>query len=298
MGNDFPFVELPISRVDPGPIGRTAARKVFHSVDRVGLPARMLGSRFDDKLMGDLAAAALGLWLVDCGGLSVISYDDVRDDGCQRRDPGWDLAVGTGPIDVGTWSAPWRPAHHLWTISVKSSRVPRHDQSVQVAVGKRDFKIMKYSTCVREDLHSDIETQVYLPNDSQPNPVDISRDEIEAAQLGGPPDERLIDRLGGLDRFRPCLLVAIVSAQRLAARISDSFVMPGLRKSFWKAPLDQFGSPPEVLAKAVRRPVEGWAVGARSGGWRPEPIDPNRPWGTNRLSRPGPGLVRSSMGPQ
>lgn len=275
MVNYFPFVELPISRVDPASIGQTAARKLFHSVDRVGLPTRMLGSRFDDKVMGDLAAAALGLWLVDSGGLSVISYDDVRDDGCQRRDPGWDLAVGTEQIHVDRWSAPWRPTHDLWTISVKSSRVPRQDRSVRTAAGRRDFKILKYSQSVQDDLHSDIETQVYFPHASQPNPVDISRDEIEAAQLGGAAAELLIDRLGGLDRFAPCLLVAIASAQRLAARISDSFVMPGLKKSFWKAPLNEFGSAPGILAEAVRMPIDGWVVGARSGGWRPEPINPN-----------------------
>lgn len=274
MVNHFPFVELPISRIDPASIGQTAARKVFHSVDRAGLPKRMLTSRFDDKVMGDLAAAALGLWLVDSGGLSVVSYDDVRDDGCQRRDPGWDIAVGTERIKVDQWSSPWRPSRDLWTISVKSSRVPKQDRDVRKAFERRDFKIMQYSAIPRDDLHSDIEAQVYFPHDSQPKLADLSQDEINAAQLGGQAAQRLIDRLGGLERFAPCLLVAIASAQRLAASINTTFMMPGLKKSFWKAPLNQFGSAPASLSEVIRRPVKDSAVGTRPSGWRPEPIDP------------------------
>lgn len=268
------FVELPIHQVDRATLGRNAARKVDYSVDRTGLPTRNLRARFDDKLMGDLATEAFAIWLASFRGLTVVSYDSIRTDDFIYRDPGWDVAVGRRIPPVKEWTAPWQVPPHLWTISVKSSRIPAGDRDATTAVMKRDFKVLRYASDVRNDLHADIETQIYFPHSSRRSELSLSRHELQAAIHDNLAAEELADYDEGIGRFSPSLLVRFASAQRLASRVDDSFRMPGLGKDFWSAPLFELGTSPASLPEVLKAPADKWASSVCSSGWRPAPLNP------------------------
>lgn len=267
------FIELPLSQVNLGDLGRNAARKVDFSVDRTGLPSRQLRAKFDDKLMGDLAADAFASWLSSFGDLEVVSYDNIRTDNFVHRDPGWDVAVGHRIPPIGKWSSPWQAPPHLWTISVKSSRIPASDMNATTAVLRRDFKILRYSSDIRHDLHADIETQVYFPP-SRESGQSLSIDELQAASRDNLAAEALAKYAGGISRFSPGLLVRFASSQLLASRVRSTFRMPGLNKVFWSAPLKELGSNPAYLPEALKEPADTWALNVQPSGWRPTPIDP------------------------
>lgn len=224
--------------------------------------------------MGDLAAEALAIWLSSIDGLEVVTYDCIRRDGFANRDPGWDVAVGSGIPPVEIWTAPWQPPPQLWTISVKSSRIPAGDIDATTAVMRRDFKILRYASDVRHDLHADVEAQVYFPHSSQASAGLLSRYELQAALHDELAAESLVEYNGGIERFIPGLLVRVVSSQRLASRVRTSFRMPGLQKVFWSAPLSELGSHPATLPDVLKIPADAWASRVQTSGWRPTPLDP------------------------
>lgn len=268
------FVDLPLHLVDLGTLGRNAAQKVDFSVDRTGLPSRHLWAKFDDKLMGDLAAEAFAVWLSRLEGLEVVTYDRIRTDDFVNRDPGWDVAVGSCIPPIAEWTAPWQVPPQLWSISVKSSRIPASDKDATTAVMRRDFKILRYASDIRHDLHADIEVQVYFPRSSHGSGRSLSRDELQAAIHDDLAAESLVEYDGGIKRFSPGLFVRVVSSQRLASRVEKSFRMPGLQKDFWSAPLSELGSNPASLPDVLKTPADAWASSVQPSGWRPTPLDP------------------------
>lgn len=145
---------------------RWACRRVHNTIDRPDMNERDPTERLDDIIMGEVGSTAVMQYLVGRGN-HVVAYDDVRSDRYRDPDPGWDLAVGAGVL---AWPRagddPRSPprGESCWTISVKSSRIPEADgDSIERAIANRDFKILKNSVRIEDDLTADFEAQVYFP---------------------------------------------------------------------------------------------------------------------------------------
>src|SRR5579875_3603732 len=98
-----------------------ACKKVYNSIDRLGMNRRSPTERLDDKIMGDIATIAILEYLHDLG-IPALAYDYIRADQFKDPDPGWDVAIGA---DETEWKqffkSPKNPAG-LITASVRSSR--------------------------------------------------------------------------------------------------------------------------------------------------------------------------------
>lgn len=246
--------------------------KTFHSVDRRGLPPRGWMKRVDQKIMGDVATDAAALWLSGELNLDVILYDDVRQDGFELRDPGWDISVSDDGIPQPTsWEGRWQPPSSMCTISIKSSRIPASDGNVSTAVSRRDFKILTYSSEIFDDLNADIEAQIYYDVQSWPSENAVSRGDIERATTDLAMARKIGERLDVRTRFGRPVLVGFAAASDLAEYSNDlprsdrTFFMPGLNKKFWKAPLSSLARGPHEL------PAQMLLI---KGSRRPTPIDP------------------------
>lgn len=264
-------LELPSDEDELAVVLQRSCIKTFHSVDRVGLPAREWVQRVDQKIMGDVATDALATWISRELELDAILYDDVRCDGCELRDPGWDIGLADDGIpDPVSWEGPWCPPPAICTISVKSSRVPAKDGDVPTAVSRRDFKILAYSQSIFEDLNADIEAQVYYDMQSWPSAQSVNREEIERATTDLAMAREIGKRLDVRARFGRPFFVGFASADALVnfsnglPRPKRTFLMPGLQKRFWTAPLSNLAraprelqsSPPQIKRSIRPRPIE------------------------------------------
>lgn len=267
-------LSLPLHPRRLADVVHSSCAKVFHSVDRKGLPPRNWLQRLDQKLMGDLATLSLQAHLESHHALQVVSYDAVRADDYRMRDPGWDLAISKSNIQP--WQPAWQPPPALCTLSVKSSRVPQSDGSVVAAVERRDFKILAYSLDIIDDLHADIEVQVYydLAASQLPLLLDASERDIRKAAADVDAAFSLFERILAHDRFSRCVCVGFVSYRRLSWHVAHSepdrrqFLMPGMNKRFWSAPLKRLAVPLQYLPQAI-------AEISTSGERRPKPIEPD-----------------------
>ena len=193
-----------------------AARRVRYTINRARMNERGPAEKMDDAVMGEIASAAVAQYLDDERGQLVLAYDDVRTDEYRDPDPGWDLACGAslegwpGPADD-----PRTPAAGALTFSVKSSRIPeRYGDRLADAVAACDFKVLKHSESIEEDLTSDFETQVYyeLATSRFRPGLLTTMAEIEALDV-----DAIIGGLQLKDRYSRCTLVGFASRQRIAA---------------------------------------------------------------------------------
>lgn len=253
-------------------LSSAAAAKTFFSVDRVGLPERTWVTRYAQKLMGDLAAASVVDYLRKTTPLVVEDYDSLREDRFMLRDPGWDLAITDVASEIQSGMSGWSQPPTVCTISVKSSQLPVADPHYSDAIARRDFKVFSYNNSIINDLHADIECQVYLPHPI-PRYPDISRKDIEIAREDLVHAKALVQKLDPLVRWHEMFLVGFCTAPMMV-RYSNSrpldkrqFKMPGFNKRFWSLPLSKLATSPDRIVEMVN-----WIL--IRGHTAPVPIDP------------------------
>jgi hypothetical protein len=132
-----------------------ASRKLFYSIDRPGMNPRSMTERLDDKIMGDVATAAVLEYLAAME-IPAAAYDQVRKDRFQSPDPGWDIVIGENALAWAESTKDPKTPVGLTTASVRSSRLPRRD-SLGQAVRTRDFKIFapagkSIEDCIATDI--------------------------------------------------------------------------------------------------------------------------------------------------
>ena len=236
---------------------RWACRRLQYTIDRPNMNPRSLAERLDDIVMGEIGSAAVAQFLVDRGN-RVIAYDEVRKDGSRQPDPGWDLVVGPAldgwPYVGDDVRMPPESAH---TISVRTSRIPKADEdSIDLAIERRDFKVFKKSEMIEDDLSSDYETQIfYRLSESKMKGIGnitevpyIVRAAIEGSRYVGDEEFKAINRWLHLrERYGKCFLVGFISKEALTdySRLLIESQEPtcwnswhgGESKEMWRAPL-------------------------------------------------------------
>jgi hypothetical protein len=249
-----------------------AAAKTFHSVDRIGLPARTWTTRFVQKLMGDLAVATVAQYLKDALGMTVTDYDALRTDEYKLRDPGWDLALAKSKHSIIRGHTAWHQPNDVCTISVKCSQLPKSDGSYYDAVRRRDFKVFAYSAELLADLHADLECQVYLPHQRK-EPPSVAEGELRLAISDLNVAGNLVQRFKPNELWSEFYLVGFCTAQRLQKYSSElpegkrRFKMPGYGKTFWALPLRELATSPPRIGEIVE-----WILMRKHAA--PQPIDP------------------------
>lgn len=140
----------------------TAAKKMHYSIDRPGMYRRTPADSLDHKIMGDAAAISLAHFISENGGHYQI-YDRIRNDDFKSYDPGWDILIGHSLEAVDRHDRILNgDFNNLFTISVKSSRLPQND-TIESAIRNRDFKIFKQNNhdTIADSLEAKAEAQVY-----------------------------------------------------------------------------------------------------------------------------------------
>lgn len=217
-----------------------ACRREGHSVDRKGLKSRNLAERIDNMAMGDIAEKAVRI-AISHDRWKSISYNEIRQDDFQEQDPGWDLACSSVESPSVGWvdSDPKEPNADWERISVKSSRIPEaNGESIDLVISRRDFKILKYSDTIEEDLAADVEVQAYFPYTTTQLPeLDTAQvEELEQA-FGKLIEEPSIDSeaLGAIcdlleieERFQDCTLIGYLRTKEIIT------INKGLRRRTWK----------------------------------------------------------------
>ena len=239
------MIELVVDKTWVERATRWACRRVQHTIDRSNMNLRGLTERLDDIVMGEIGSAAVAQFLVNRGNC-VIAYDEVRRDGNLEPDPGWDLVVGPAldqwPEEDSDVRTPPVSAH---TISVKTSRIPKADNdSVELAIERRDFKVFKRSEAIEDDLSSDYESQIYYPlYESKMRDTQNITQTLVATEAVEEINSLL--RLG--ERYGRCFLTGFVSKETLVDH-SQSLIEAqkspywtswhgGEAKEMWSAPL-------------------------------------------------------------
>lgn len=234
-------------------------RRVRHTIDRAGMNPRDISEKVDDGIMGEIGSIAVMQVLEDAG-RKVVAYDDVRRD-YETEDPGWDLA--TGGDELIRWSDdpldPRTPPLDVNTLSVKSSRIPEaDDDNIRLAIERRDFKILKRSGRIEDDLEADFAIQVYYSREQSEYTPSLSVDPEDVSVVGDPSvsPEKARDRvdaiLDGLEimrRYGQCYLVGyarredIIEYSRELPRGQKTWPSwhQGYKKDMWVAPLDELG---------------------------------------------------------
>jgi len=216
-----------------------ASRKLFYSIDRPGMNPRSMTERLDDKIMGDVATAAVLEYLAAME-IPAAAYDQVRTDRFQSPDPGWDIVVGENALAwVESTKDPKTPVG-LTTASVRSSRLPRRD-SLGQAVRTRDFKIFAPAGKSIEDcIAADIEVQVYYDyHRSQLGNKRIDRAHVQQCARDRAQGEEIIKRLDIKQRYGTCYLTAWnrkASIVQHSRTLSQPF-WSSFGKRMWIAPL-------------------------------------------------------------
>ena len=227
---------------------RWACRRHRHTIDRSNMNPRGASEKLDDLAMGEIAAISV-MQFLDDRGRSVVAYDQVRDDDYKAPDPGWDVAASKNQ-DLSAWAGgppedPTSPPDGAHLLSIKSSRIPEaDDDDIDTAIADRDFKVLKTSDRIADDLTADFETQVYypladsrLPDDLTTAPQHIARHEVDA----------LIDDLDMEERYGRCYITGFCPSRRIiehherlinegASRTWPSW-HAGYEKAMWAAPL-------------------------------------------------------------
>lgn len=214
------------------------------TIDRDNMNPRNLSERFDDGVMGEIASAAVIQFLTDQNRYA-ISYDQIRRDNYQEADPGWDILTAREPFEgwlKSTSNVKIKPSFSH-SLSIKSSRIPEADNdNIQLAISRRDFKILKTSDSIEKDLTSDFEVQVYflLTQSKYTNNLQIKIKDVEDHNI-----QNLIDTLRLEERYGTCYLSGAASR---ASLIKHSTSLPenkrfwtsyhlGHEKQMWRAPL-------------------------------------------------------------
>jgi hypothetical protein len=221
---------------------------------------RDISEKVDDGIMGEIGSIAVMQVLEDLR-RKVIAYDDVRTD-YETEDPGWDLA--TGGEELLRWSEapddPRTPPTSANTLSVKSSRIPEADDDIHEAIEERDFKILKRSGSIENDLEADFVIQVYYPRERSAYGASLSVNPEDVEVVGDPSVEpenvrdrvdAILDGLEVMRRYGRCHLVGYARREDI---IEYSRTLPrggkmwsswhqGYKKDMWIAPLDELGRP-------------------------------------------------------
>lgn len=234
-----------------------------YTIDRSGLPSRDMSRRLDKGLMGEIGSLAVMNVLSEVA-QAVVAYDEVRTDYDEDEDPGWDIV--TGEDELEKWATdppnPRVPPTSANTVSVKASLIPSVDNDdIDVAIEERDFKILRYSNTIEEDLSADVTTQVYFPHQrDNPGSLNIDSGYVEDCietvgdpskdldEVGGQIDNVLdeLDVIGrdGENRYSWCYLVGYASREDIiewsrALHRGRRWSYGG--KTYWRASLHELG---------------------------------------------------------
>jgi hypothetical protein len=192
-----------------------------------------------------------------------VSYDEIRANYDEDQDPGWDLVYGDQRLD--RWASdtpdPRTPPQHAPTVSVKASLIPSVDNDdIDTAIEERDFKIIKYSDTIDEDISADITTQIYFPYQrDNPGALKFDSNYIEdCIETIGDPSKDLGDVRGEIDnvldeldmigrngenRYNSCYLVGWAAREDIidwSQRQMNRTWSYG-RKTYWRASLYELG---------------------------------------------------------
>lgn len=226
---------------------RWACCILHFSIDRPGLNTRELTEKLDDKIMGDVATAAV-LQYLSALGVPAVAYDQVRTDDYKLPDPGWDIVIGVTrdqypDLAAGQLSLP------SYTASVRSSRTVG-TKSVEQCIQAYDFKIFalpgkSLSQCITAGL----EIQVYY---------DIAVTELGSLRVTQGQIDRCIQRIAQCreiadalqvrQRYGRCYLTAWNTKEAIVSDVVQltSQTWSNRGKLMWRAPLVTARSMPEL----------------------------------------------------
>jgi hypothetical protein len=209
---------------------RWVCNRLNFTIDRVNMNPRNLSERFDDGVMGEIASAAVVQFLTDHNRYA-LAYDQIRRDKYQEADPGWDILTARESFEgwlKSTNNVKIKPSFSH-SLSIKSSRIPETDKDdIQLAISRRDFKILKTSNSIEKDLTSDFEVQVYflLEQSKYNNKLQISMKDVEDQNI-----ENIAKNLRLVERYGSCYLSGAASRETL---IKHSKSLPE-QKRFWNS---------------------------------------------------------------
>lgn len=219
---------------------------------------RGVSEKVDDGIMGEIGSIAV-MQVLEDRGRTVIAYDDVRTE-YEAEDPGWDLS--TGGRDLARWSDdpddPRIPPTTANTLSIKSSRIPERDSGIHEAIERRDFKILKKSDRIENDLEANFTIQVYYPRERSEYNSSLSIDPEDVEVLSDPsvnPEnvrgrvDSILDGLEVMRRYGHCYLTGYASRQDVIEYINGlpdhNRTWPswhqGHEREMWVAPLSDLG---------------------------------------------------------
>ncbi|EAQ53538.1 hypothetical protein [Vibrio sp. MED222] len=226
-----------------------ACKKLDNSIDRPNMNARGVSEALDDKVMGDIATIVVCKYLREVG-LGAVAYDQIRTDGFEKPDPGWDVVVSKNRSGLNRWARGTKeptivPGFAL-SISVKSSRLPAAD-NIQRALNQRDFKIFNLNNNqISLDLTADIETQVYYNLEkTQLCNLKVTKEDVINATINRQNCKVIDEKLMINDRYNECILSRwafsedIVNKTKSRIQANQKIMWSSFGKSMWIAPLSE-----------------------------------------------------------
>lgn len=224
-----------------------ACKKLYYSIDRPNMNSRRLSESLDDKVMGDIAAIAVTEYCRDILGLQAVAYDQIRQDGFQQHDPGWDVVIGPTAYRWGRHPAdPVLPPDELVTLSVRSSRIPP-GRTLQQSVQQFDFKIFApIGSYIENDVTADVELQVYYDYpQTQLENLCTTQEAIARCIQDREQCRQIMQDLNILERFGQCYLTTWSTKDAIVEYVQQlppdrrywTSYHAGHRKRMWVAPL-------------------------------------------------------------
>lgn len=191
----------------------------------------------DNIYMGDVAKNALVAYLRAHSTLPIIDYDEIRTDGFQTHDPGWDFMIGESGIKV----------------EVKSS-IPPNRESGASLINLRDIKITashdKGKTWMPpEEIESDVHVQVYF----YATPYREGYDSFDKLASDLEKDYRIIGRLINASKYNHPLFLGWTTKKRIIRHLNTlpqeqrTWTFAWTSRIYWKSPIKDALNMPQLL---------------------------------------------------
>lgn len=191
----------------------------------------------DNIYMGDVAKNALVAYLRAHSTLPITDYDEIRTDGFQTHDPGWDFMIGESGIKV----------------EVKSS-IPPNRESGASLINLRDIKITAshdkgQTWMLPEDMESDIHVQVYF----YATPYRKGYDSFDELASDLKRDYRIIGRLINASKYNHPFFLGWTTKKRIIKHLKAlpqeqrTWTFVWTSRIYWKSPIKDALNMPQLL---------------------------------------------------